>query len=41
MKLITDQGPQFKEKLFQKLTEEAKIRKIRMTPYHTEGNAQC
>ena len=40
-KLITDQGPQFEGKLFHKLTEKANIRKIRMTPYHPEGNAQC
>ena len=41
MKLITDQGPQFEGPLFQNLTKEAEIRKIRMTPYHPEGNAQC
>ena len=40
-KLITDQGSQFEGRLFQNLTKEAKIRKIRMTPYHPEGNAQC
>ena len=40
-KLITDQGPQFEGKLFQRLMEEAKIRKIRTTPYHPKGNAQC
>ena len=36
-----DQGPQFEGKLFCHLMEEAKIRKIRTTPYHPEGNAQC
>ena len=40
-KLITDQGPQFKGKLFQQLAKEANLRKIRTTPYHLEGNAQC
>ena len=40
-KLITDQGPQFEGKLFQQLAREAKMRKIRTTPYHPEGNAQC
>ena len=40
-KLITDQGPQFEGKLFQQLMHEARIRKIRTTPYHPEGNAQC
>ena len=38
-KLITDQGPQFEGQLFQNLMKEAKIRKIRTTPYHPEGNA--
>ena len=41
MKLITDQGPQFEGRLFQQLMKEAEIRKIRTTPYHPEGNAQC
>ena len=40
-KLITDQGPQFEGNLFQQLMPEAQIRKIRTTPYHPEGNAQC
>ena len=40
-KLITDQGPQFEGKLFQQLMHEAQIHKIRTTPYHPEGNAQC
>ena len=40
-KLLTDQGPQFKGRLFQQLMHEAQIRKIRTTPYHPEGNAQC
>ena len=40
-KLITDQGPQFEGRLFQQLMREAEIRKIRTTPYHPEGNAQC
>ena len=40
-KLITDQGPQFEGRLFQNLTKEAQIQKIRTTPYHLEGNAQC
>ena len=40
-KLITDQGPQFEGKLFQQLAREANMRKIRTTPYHPEGYAQC
>ena len=36
-----DQGPQFKGRLFQQLMGEARIRKIRTTPYHPEGNVQC
>ena len=40
-KLLTDQGPQFEGRLFQQLMHEAQIRKIRTTPYHPEGNAQC
>ena len=40
-KLITDQGSQFEGKLFKHLMAEANVRKIRTTPYHPEGNAQC
>ena len=40
-KLITDQGSQFEGKLFTQLMKEADVRKIRTTPYHPEGNAQC
>ena len=40
-KLITDQGSQFEGKLFKYLMAEADVRKIRTTPYHPEGNAQC
>ena len=40
-KLITDQGSQFKGRLFKYLMTEANVRKIRTTPYHPEGNAQC
>ena len=40
-KLLTEQGPQFEGRLFQQLMHEAQIRKIRTTPYHPEGNAQC
>ena len=39
-KLITDQGSCFKSRLFQSLMKEAKIRKIRTTPYRPQGNAQ-
>ena len=39
-KLITDQGGCFESKLFQALMKEAKIRKIRTTPYRLQGNAQ-
>ena len=39
-KLITDQGGCFESKLFQALMKEAKIRKIRTTPYRPQGNAQ-
>ena len=38
-KLITDQGGCFESKLFQSLMQEAKIRKIRTTPYQPQGNA--
>ena len=40
-KLITDQGSQFEGALFTQLMKEADVRKIRTTPYHPEGNAQC
>ena len=40
-KLLPDQGPQFEGRLFQQLMHEAQIWKIRTTPYHPEGNAQC
>ena len=40
-KLISDQAPQFESKLFTALMVEAKIKKIRTTPYHPQGNAQC
>ena len=39
-KLVTDQGGCFESKLFQSLMQEAKIRKIRTTPYRPQGNAQ-
>ena len=39
-KLITDQGSCFESRLFQSLMKEAKIRKIRTTPYQPQGNAQ-
>ena len=32
-KLVSDQGPNFKSKLFQQLMREADIKKIRITPY--------
>ena len=41
MKLISDQGPNFESGLFQALMKEAKIKKIRATPYRPQGNAQC
>ena len=38
--LITDQGSCFESRLFQSLMKEAKIRKIRTTPYRSQGNVQ-
>ena len=40
-KLITDQGSQFEGRLFKYLMTKANVQKIRTTPYHPEGNAQC
>ena len=40
-KLITDQGPAFKSRLFQELMKRAGIKKICTTPYRPQGNAQC
>ena len=39
-KILTDQGTSFEAKLFQDLCDEAKIRKMRTTPYHPMGNGQ-
>ena len=39
-KILTDQGTSFESKLFQDLCQEAKIRKMRTTPYHPMGNGQ-
>ena len=39
-KILTDQGTSFEAKLFKDLCDEAKIRKMRTTPYHTMGNGQ-
>ena len=39
-KILTDQGASFESKLFKELCEEAKICKMRTTPYHPMGNGQ-
>ena len=39
-KILTDQGTCFEAKLFKDLCDEAKIRKMRTTPYHPMGNGQ-
>ena len=39
-KILTDQGASFESKLFKELCEEAKICKMRMTPYHPIGNGR-
>ena len=39
-KILTDQGASFESKLFKELCEEAKIHKMRTTPYHPMGNGQ-
>ena len=39
-KILTDQGASFESKLFKELCEEAKIFKMRTTPYHPMGNSQ-
>ena len=40
-KLVTDQGGAFEGKLFRALMTETGVKKIRTTPYHPQGNAQC
>ena len=40
-KILTDQGPCFESKLMQQLCEVTKIKKLRTTPYHPQGNGQC
>ena len=39
-KILTDQGASFESKLFKELCEEAKIHKMRTTPYHPMDNGQ-
>ena len=40
-KLHSDQAGNFESKLIAELCKIAQVQKIRMTSYHTEGNAQC
>ena len=40
-KLHSDQAGNFESKLIAELCKIAQVQKIRMTPYHPEGNAQC
>ena len=40
-KLHSDQAGNFESKLIAELCQIAQVQKIRMTPYHPEGNAQC
>ena len=40
-KILTDQGQCFEGKLFTALCREARIRKMRTTPYHPMGNGQA
>ena len=39
-RILTDQGTSFEAALFKDLCKEAKIRKMRTTPYHPMGNGQ-
>ena len=41
VKILTDQAQAFNGKLYEALCREAKIRKLRMTPYHPQTNGQC
>ena len=40
MKILTDQGQTFNGKLFMALCKEAKILKLRTSPYHPQTNGQ-
>ena len=40
-RILTDQAQAFNGKLYEALCKQAKIKKIRMTPYHPQTNGQC
>ena len=40
-KILTDQAQAFNGKLYEALCREAKIKKVRTTPYHPQTNGQC
>ena len=39
-KILTDQAKDFERKVFKELCDQALVKKLRMTPYHTQGNGQ-
>ena len=39
-KILTDQAKDFKGKVFKELCDQALVKKLRMTPYHPQGNGQ-
>ena len=40
-KILTDQGISFENNLIRELCELAKVKKLRISPYHPETNGQC
>ena len=39
-KILTDQAKDFEGKVFKELCDQALVKKLRMTPYHRQGNGQ-